>query len=341
MTKYKAGIIGCGRIFPMHAVPIRDQAEVELQAVCDIKKGRAQTAAKEFNCRPYFDYKKMLSEEELDVVHICTPHYHHAPATITAAQQKIDILTEKPMSITEKNAQKMIAAAAENDVTLGVIFQNRYNPGSVLIKEKLSSGELGKIKGARLFLTWQRTDEYYSQSDWKGTWDKEGGGVIIDQSIHTLDLLRWLVDSPVTAVEASIATRNHDYIEVEDMAEGIINFNCGVTASFYTMNYYSCDAPVELELHCERGTAKITGDTGRVSFNNGKIIEAQCNPEETFNYGSGQSYWGVSHVKQINNYYRALLKGEKPDITGNEALKTQQLVCAIYKSGKENKRINF
>lgn len=338
---YNVGIVGCGRIFPMHAVPVSDRKDTNIAAVCDIKEDKAKEKAKEFNCSWYTDYETMIQKEDLDTVHVCTPHHLHAPITILAAENGINILTEKPMSIKEKNAVQMIETAEENDVTLGVIFQNRYNPGSLAVKNNLDNGALGEIKAGKLFLTWQRTDEYYSESDWKGTWEKEGGGVIIDQAIHTMDLMRWFMDDEVKSVEASIATRYHDLIEVEDMAEGIIEFNSGVMASFYTMNFYSYDAPIEVELDCENGQARLKNDTAEIEFNNGRKIIATRNPKESFNYGDVESYWGVSHIKQINNYYDALKNDEQPDITGKKAFKTQQMICAIYESGKTDKKVKI
>jgi predicted dehydrogenase len=167
-------------------------------------------------------------------------------------------------------------------VTLGVIFQNRYNPGSQLIKNMLTSGELGAVKSGKLQVAWDRSDEYYQNSDWKGTWDKEGGGVIIDQAIHTMDLMRWFVDSELNYVDASISNRAHEIIEVEDAAEGVIAYKNGVVTAFHAINYYTYDAPVEIELHCENGLAKMVADKATVTLNDGRTFIADHNPLETF-----------------------------------------------------------
>ncbi|MFW5998977.1 MAG: Gfo/Idh/MocA family protein [Halanaerobiaceae bacterium] len=341
MGKYKVGIVGCGNIFPMHAVPVSELDNTKLVAVCDIKEDRAEEKAEEFDCNYYLDYEEMIEKEDLDTVHICTPHYMHAPIAIKAAREGINILTEKPMSIKLEKAQKMVDTARENEVTLGVIFQNRYNPGSVLIKETLESGELGNILSGKLSVTWDRSDEYYSNSDWKGTWDKEGGGVIIDQAIHTMDLMRWFVGDEIEYIDANISNRAHDIIEVEDAAEGVIGYKNGVVTAFHAINYYTYDAPVEIELHCENGIARMKADKGIVELNNGKKYIADNDPNETFDYGNVKSYWGVSHIKQINNYYESLEKGVQPDITGDIAIKTQAMICAIYESGKKNEKIEF
>jgi UDP-N-acetyl-2-amino-2-deoxyglucuronate dehydrogenase len=339
MKRFRVGIIGCGSIFPMHSVSVVQQANAELVAVCDIKEDRAKQRAEEYNCAYYLDYQEMIDKENLDVVHICTPHYLHAPMAVYAAEKGVHILTEKPMAIELADAYAMIEAAENSGVVLGVIFQNRYNPGSKLIKEVLDSGELGRVLSCKLSVTWKRTDEYYSLSDWKGTWELEGGGVVIDQAIHTLDLARWFINSEIEYVEASIANRTHSKIEVEDVAEGVIKFKNGVLTSFYTINYHGYDAPVEIELYCEHGLAKMTADSGVVRLNNGRELRADPDPNEFFNYGAVKQYWGVSHIKQITNFYQALAQGVEPDITGRDAVKTQELVCAIYQSGKQRTRV--
>ena len=339
MKQYRVGIIGCGSIFPMHSISVARQVNAKLVAVCDIKEERAKARASEYNCAYYLDYREMIDQADLDVVHICTPHYLHAPMAVYAANKGVHVLTEKPMSISLADACEMIGAAEKNGVVLGVIFQNRYNPGSKLVKEMLVPGQLGRIISSKLSVTWKRTDEYYSKSDWKGTWDKEGGGVIIDQAIHTLDLARWLVDSEIEFVDASISNRTHSLIEVEDAAEGVIKYKNGVLTCFYAVNYYGYDAPVEIELHCERGMAKISADTGTVILNDGREFKAAPDPKEFIDYGNVKHYWGVSHIKQITNFYQALAQGIEPEITGKDAVKTQALVCAIYESGKKKQKI--
>lgn len=342
MSKLRAAIIGCGNIFPMHAASIVGRDDVELVAVCDNKKDRADEKAAEFETKAYYDFEEMFEKENLDAVHICLPHHLHAPVTIAATKHKINVLTEKPMAIEYEDAEAMIQSAEDEGVTLGVIFQNRYNQSSQLIKNMLDNGDLGAIKAGRMSLAWDRSDEYYSKSDWKGTWEKEGGGVVIDQAIHTMDLLRWFVNDDIKYVDASISNRAHAIIEVEDAAEGVIAYKNGVVTAFHTVNYYSYNAPVEIELHCENGIAKIVGDNGTVTLNDGRTFYAENDPNETFSYAKGvKSYWGVNHVKQINNYYDTLQGKAELDIPLDEPLKTQKMVNAIYQSGKEKRRITF
>ncbi|WP_058303469.1 Gfo/Idh/MocA family protein [Gorillibacterium timonense] len=335
MDLLKAGIVGCGAIFPMHAVSIAQSGAAKLVAVCDTKPERAIQASKDYGCSWHTDLEGMLEREKLDVLHICTPHYLHPPQTLLAANRNVHVLTEKPMSITSADGRSMIEACERNGTKLGVIFQNRYNPGALLIREALDDGSLGDVLGARASVLWTRSDEYYASSDWRGTWAKEGGGVLINQSIHTLDLLRWYMDSTVTQVEAKLSNRTHTGIEVEDTAEGALTFQNGKRALFYVTTSYSYDAPVEVELHCERGIAKLTADQAVITYRDGTTISRDRQPQEAVSYGGGvKTYWGVSHSKQIRDYYRSLLRGEAPAIDGREALKTQTMIEAIYQSGR-------
>ena len=339
MKIYKAAIIGCGNIFPMHAISIKQCKNAELVAVCDIKEDRAKAKAAEFGCSYYTDYKQMLEKEEIDVLHLCLPHFLHAPVAIYCMEHGKNVLTEKPMSITLSDAKAMIDSANKNGVLLSCIFQNRYNAGTVLVKEQYESGALGKILSAKCFVTWNRSDDYYGTSDWKGTWEGEGGGVIIDQAIHTLDMLRYIIDEDIDYIEATIARRGHAKIKVEDTAEGIIAYKSGLLTNFHAINYYSYDADVEIELACENAIVEMVSDKSTIKFFDGNTIIADRNPNENFDYGNVKSYWGVNHTKQIDDYYKSLSDGTQPFIPIESAYKTQEMVCAIYQSGKENKRI--
>lgn len=339
MKKFKAAIIGCGAIFPMHAVSIRNCKNAELVAVCDVKEDRAKQKAAEFGCKYYTDYKEMIEKEQLDVVHLCLPHYLHPIVAIYAMERGINVLTEKPMAIKLEDAKAMIDTAKKNNVTLGCIFQNHYNAGTMLVKEEIANGHLGKILSAKCFVTWNRSDEYYGNSDWKGTWDKEGGGVVIDQAIHTLDMLRYIIDEDIDYVEATIAKRGHAKIEVEDTAEGIIVYKSGLMTNFHAINYYSYDADVEIELHCDNAIVEMVADKTTIRYNDGRTVIAERNPNEKFDYGKVKSYWGVNHSKQIDNYYHCLETGEEMFIPIESAYKTQEMICAIYQSGKENRRV--
>lgn len=339
MKKYKVAIIGCGAIFPTHAVSVTKSERCELVAVCDKIKEKADAAAEKYSCASYTDYIEMLDREEIDAVHICLPHFLHSTVAVECMKRKKHVLTEKPMDISVERAQLMIDTAKNEGVVLGCIFQNRYNAGTQFVRNMFLSGELGKVLGAKCFVTWRRTGAYYTNSDWKGKWDKEGGGVIIDQAIHTLDAMRYIINSRICEVDATIAKRSNEPIEVEDTAEGAIFFENGVMANFHAMNYYSFDDDVQIDMHFENGFAKIISDNATVKMNDGRILEAKRDENETIDYGNVKSYWGVNHYKQIHNFYECLETGEEMFVDLDGAFETMKLVEAIYKSGKSGKKV--
>lgn len=175
MKKLRVGVVGCGRISVMHFVPIKALRQSELVSCCDIKKERADEAAEKYGCNAYYDYREMLAKEQLDVIHICLPHYLHVPVSIYAMERGVNVLSEKPMSISLEDAEKAVEVAKKCGVQYGVIFQCRYNNSAQLVKKAVTSGKLGKIISVSSTLTWTRPDSYYAESDWKGTWEKEGG----------------------------------------------------------------------------------------------------------------------------------------------------------------------
>ncbi len=338
---FRVGIIGCGTIFPMHAQSIKNIREAKLAAVCDIKKARAREKARQYACCYYTDYKKMLKAERLDAVHICTPHYLHMPMILEAARRGINIITEKPMALNPAEAAKEIAAVKLAKVVFSSIFQNRFNPGSQLVKSRVKDGSLGKLKAARLVLTYHKPDSYYKKSDWKGRQSKEGGGVVIDQAIHYLDIVRWLMSpSPIDYVEAKVANRMHSFINVEDTAEGVVKFRNGFYLCFYLINCYSFDDDPFIDIDCEKAKVRIVKDSAYIRYSGGPSEKAEPRSDEYIDYGDGvRDYWGYCHYNQIRDFYDALRNGRSPAIAPEDAEKTQKFVWAIYESSKRNARV--
>ena len=315
----------------MHLTSIAKSQRAKLVACCDIKKDRADATADMYGGKAYYDYAEMLENEKLDAIHICLPHYLHSKVAIAAFEKGISVLTEKPMDIDYKTAENAVSVAKEKGVTFGVIFQCRYNNSARLVKKAKESGKLGKIITARSVLTWRRKDDYYLESDWKGTWDKEGGGVLIDQAIHSIDLVNWIVNEEVESVSCSMANRGHGIVKVEDTAEGLIRYKNGTVYAFYCMNNYSFDEPIEIRLHCENAKVVFGYDDAYIYYKDGRVEEAHT-ADDVIECEGGKEYWGLQHARQIEQFYKAVLKEEPLDISGEEALKTHKLVCEIYNS---------
>lgn len=338
MNELRAAIVGCGSIFTMHATPLAAMEDVCLAGVCDCRRERAERAAEKYRTRAFTDYREMLTTLRPDVVHLCVPHDLHPVMARFALEHGIHVLSEKPMSIRLEDALENVRLAEANHLRYGVVFQCRYNDASVLVKRTLDSGELGKILSARSVLTWCKPDSYYAQSDWKGTWDREGGGVVIDQAIHSLDLVNWFLQSEPVKVDAYYANRGHDLIEVEDSAEGLITYANGVRYGFWAMNSYACDEPIEIRLCCERGKVVMTYDDAWIAFADGRELHVRQG-EDRLCYEGGKEYWGFQHVRQIRQFYDSVRAGVEPEISGREALKIQRIIGAFYESGRTGKPV--
>ena len=331
----RVGIVGCGNIFTMHATSAHHLKNSTIVGVCDIKKDRADRAAAKYNCKAYYDYRELINKDNVDVVHICVPHYLHPIISRYAIEAGVHVLCEKPMSIKYEDAVANVKLAEEKGVKYGIIFQCRYNDSAKLVKENLDNGKLGKIISARVVLTWSKPDEYYSLSDWKGTWEKEGGGVVIDQAIHSIDLANWFINDEVVSVEAQLSNRGHEIMEVDDSAEGFIKYKGGATLGFWAMNNYGCDDPIEIRLCCENGRVVMDYDNAEIVLNDGTRITAKTNIDPEVNYEGGKDYWGFQHIREIADFYDAVENDREPTISGREALKIQKLICEIY--GENNK----
>ena len=332
----RVGIVGCGNIFTMHATSANHLENAEIVGVCDIKKDRADKAAKKYNCKAYYDYKELIDKKNIDVVHVCIPHYLHPVVSKYAIEAGVNVICEKPMSIKYEDALENVELAEKNNVKYGIIFQCRYNDASVLVKQKLEDGTLGKIISARVVLTWCKPDDYYSLSDWKGTWEKEGGGVVIDQAIHSIDLANWFINDEIESVSAHMSNRNPSIMEVDDSAEGFIKYKNGATLGFWAMNNYGCDEPIEIRLLCENGKVVMDYDNAVITMNDGRRFEAKTVIDEDVVYEDGKDYWGFQHIRQIADFYKSVENDTEPQISGREALKIQKLICEIYKEGTKN-----
>ena len=330
--KLRVAVIGCGRISVMHLGSIAMLGE-ELVAVCDTKRERAEEASSKFGGKVYTDYIEMLDNEKLDAVHLCLPHYIHCKVAEAAIARGVAVLSEKPMDVSYEAAEHATLFAKERGVLFGIVSQCRYNNSAVLVKKALTSGKLGKVISARSILTWKRANDYYLESDWKGTWDKEGGGVVIDQAIHSIDLVNWMISSKITSLSANLSKRGNKVCEVEDTAEGFIEYENGAVYGFYCMNNYAVDEPIEIILQCENGKAVFGYDDAKITYNDGTVEEAH--QDFSAEYEGGMDYWGFQHVRQIRQFYAAVRGDEPLDISAEEALKTHKIIMEIYKVGKK------
>lgn len=324
----KSAIVGCGGIAQVHANVLNNLDCASLIACADIQFDRAEKMAAEYGCRPYSSLEELLENEEIDVLHICTPHYLHTPMAEAAVKKGIAVFTEKPPAISAGQWEAFGELCVRAPV--GICFQNRYNKSVQYIEKLLAGGEAGKILGARAFVTWNRGEKYYTESGWRGSLETEGGGVLINQSIHTLDLLLQLMGKPDTA-EAFCANRHlKGIIEVEDTLEAYLSFG-GASAVFFACTSYSCDSPVILELNCENMTIRMEEQNLFITYRDGTRESLTFAETE----GIGKAYWGNGHYVCIKDFYESIGSGKEPPVNYENVDPTVKTMLAIYKSARE------
>ena len=333
----KVAVIGCGGVAKVHFKALADNPDTEIVAVADIKPERADEAALNYGAKAYYCFDELIENEQLDSIHICTPHYLHTPMAVKALSKGINVLLEKPCSVSLDEIKILRKAQKDSGKQLAVCFQNRYNPCVQKAKEIILSGEMGKVTAARAFVTWFRDKAYYSD-DWHGTLDKECGGVLINQSIHTMDLLQYLAGD-CKKVTAHVSNDSFKGImEVEDTASVLLELEGGVRAVFYATLAYSQNSDVFLEITLENGRLRIEGEKLYVTDNCGKTFESVSNNDAVYH---GRHYWGSGHSALINDYYYCLKSGNKFEIDAFEGGKAAQIVASCYKSSASGKTIEI
>lgn len=330
MTTLGAAIIGCGAIAPLHAKAIASVQGAELLAAVDIDEAKAAAFGDEYGCEAVRDYQDLLHNKDIGIVHLCTPHHLHEEMAVKLLKAGKHVLTEKPMAVNLPSAKRMLKAAEESKGQLGIVFQNRYNDPSIKIKEAIDTGVLGPLVCMKGIVTWYRSPEYYKESTWRGRWNSEGGGVLINQTIHTLDLLQWF-GGDICSVQGSVSTDVLDgVIEVEDTAHACITFRNNVRALFYGSNAYLVNSPVELEIVFEQGTQLLRRDSLYLWKDGRETLLSE--PGQTG--VQGKSYWGTGHQRLIHDFYDHIRDGRSFWINGVEGLKALELIDGIYNSSK-------
>ncbi|WP_377351656.1 Gfo/Idh/MocA family protein [Pontibacillus salicampi] len=344
MTKtYRFALIGCGVISRTHAEQISAIENAELVAVVDRNEAKMKRLAAEYNVDGYVDYHEMLKREDIDVVNILTPSGMHSDMAIACANAGKHVITEKPMDVNIEKAHAMINVCKEQGVKLAVISQHRFDPATVQVKRAIEEERLGKLILGQAAVNWYRSQEYYDSGEWRGTWELDGGGALMNQSIHTIDLLQYLM-GPITQVEAKIATLTHERIEVEDIAVATVRFaNGGLGTIVGTTSAYP-GLSARLELFGTTGSAKIEDDELLQLFV--KPDSSNSTPEDAINLASQQSgdaatgsadpgaIAGNAHRLQIEDMIEALEAGREPIVNGEEGLKPLEIILSIYESAQ-------
>jgi len=333
------GLIGCGRVAPRHAESINSLPGAVLAAVADIRESRALRFAASYRAEPTTDYRRLLDRTDVDVVNVCVPSGLHAQVVIDVLQAGKHVIVEKPIALSLTDADRMITAARSARRKLCVVLQNRYNPPMQDLKRVVESGRLGRLLLGNATVRWYRPQEYY-EDGWHGTWAMDGGA-LMNQSIHHIDALQWLLGRPesVFAYSATLAHR----MEAEDIGVATIRFRGGTlgVVEGSTVTY-----PENLEgsvaVFGERGSLKVGG-----TALNRKVIwkvEGELEHEKellTREQVDPPSVYGTSHRAVIADMMEAILADRAPKTDGSEAKKSLALVLAMYESARTGQPVNL
>lgn len=338
MKTRHVAIIGGGAIHTCHVEALRHLPNVALRALVDIDGDKGSRLAANYGCQFYLDYREMLHDDAIDVVHICTPHYLHKTMILAALAAGKQVFCEKPMVMSPLEVGEIQGAANAAQRHVGICYQNRLNPTSLTIQRCIEEGSLGAMRAMKAVLTWSRSGGYYSDSPWRGRFSTEGGSLLINQAIHTLDLMQWF-GAGVSRLKGVVdSTLLADEIETEDSAMATMCFNNGARGVFYASNCHASDSPLLLELEFERGMLRLTdNELWQFCGDERTKLASDASPD-----GVGKSYWGIGHQQAIFHFYQALDKNRPENYCGiHEAAKSLQIVNAIYQSSLLRKWVNI
>ncbi len=322
----RAAVIGCGDVSTVHFGALSKLDGVELVAVCDTDPGRLAAAVAAYGVPGFADHLSLIAEARPDVVHISTPHDQHAALAADCLERGVNVIVEKPLAHTLAEGRRLIEAAARSSAKIAVCFQNRYNATAQAMHALLSSGELGAVLGASATVMWQRSAGYYLSRPWRGSWAGGGGGLMMNQAIHTVDLLQWLVGE-VVSLNGNASTRFlGGTIDVEDTAEFVAEHTSGARSAFYATLANAVNAPVTLDIVTAQATLSLRGDL-TVTYGDGRVDVVHERVVES----GGRAYWGVSHELLIADFYARLGEDGPFWINPSEAAKSLRIVKEIYR----------
>ncbi len=357
MARIKTGIIGTGKVAHLHAVALQNNPHSEFVAGHSRSRERVDAFAQQYGIQGYTDLEVFFEDSGVEAVLICTPHPAHAEAAVMAAELGVHILVEKALASSLEDCDAMLDAARKSGVKFGVISQRRYYECALRVKNAIDSGKLGKpILGIATVLGW-RSPEYFESDPWRGTWAEEGGGVLVNQAVHQLDMLLWYMGE-IDQLFGYWGNLNHPSIEVEDTAIAVIRFKSGALGQVTASNSYNPAIHCRVSVLGENGASVGVQTDGGQMFIAGQapieeppvtdswmvpgeqhlLEEFQKQDAERFHSINAMEYY---HQVQIDDFIDAILEDREPAITGEDGRRAVELFTAIYRSQRDGKPIQF
>lgn len=346
MEKIKYVLIGCGRISPNHiAAVIANKDKIELSGICDIDETCMKDIVAKFNLadvKCYTDYKTMLKEVSPKLAAIATNSGNHAEIALDCIEAGVNLIIEKPISLSLEDADKIISASEKNGVKVCACHQNRFNKSIQKIHSAIENNSFGRLFHATAHIRWNRGEEYYSQAKWRGRWDDDGGA-LMNQCIHNIDLLRWMMGDDIDEVVAYTDRLAHDYIQAEDLGIALIRFkNGGYGIVEGTTNVYPKNLEETLYIFGEKGTVKAGGKS--VNIIEEWRFADESEDAETIKKEFSENppnVYGFGHTPLYEDVIDSIIKDRAPLIDAYAGRRALELVLAIYKSAAENKAVKL
>ena len=346
MKTYGFGIIGCGMIAAFHAKAIKEAGGV-LVGCFDRIPLCAERIAKEYGCVAYDNLNEMLANPEIEIVTIGTPSGAHRDPAVAAAEAGKHIIVEKPLEVTLERCDAIIDAAKKADVVLSTVFPSRFHPSSVELKKAVELGRFGRLTLGDAIVKWYRTQEYYDSGVWRGTWALDGGGALMNQAIHSVDLLSWLM-GPVIEVNALTGLLAHERIEVEDVAVANLRFKNGALGTLEATTAAWPGYLKRIEIHGSTGSAVIEEeDIVKWDFMESRDEDAQirASMDGKLSGGGGAADPAAighhAHAKQFKDVMEAIETGRAPAIDGYEGRRSVEIITSVYESAKTGQIIKL
>jgi len=338
------GIIGCGAISRIHINSYKEIEGVEIRAVADVNADSAKKTGEELGVPYYTNPDDLLARNDIQMVSICTPSGLHEEAAVKAAAARKNIVVEKPLEVTLEKIDHIIRACSENRVNLACIFNVRYKEGYIFLKKAIEAGRFGRLINANAFVRWYREPDYYLKSAWRGTWALDGGGALMNQSIHYIDLLQWLAGG-VESIYAYTAALLHKSIQTEDTAVAALKFRNGALGVVVAGTSVYPGFTAQLQITGERGSVVI--DDGIITTWAFKDCEELDRTAEQYmlkqaddrRASDPMSFDHYCHKKQLQQVVEAFRQGKDHEIDGKEARKSVEIILGIYRSAAEKKEI--
>ncbi len=338
------GVLGLG-IGRFHAKAAFDMEEAELVAVCDARPDRLEKHKREYpemypDLTVYTKYEDMLANPDIDIISVATPSGTHAEYVCQALRAGKHVLVEKPIDITLEAAQSIVECMKETGKKVACVFQNRRTPNVLAMKEAIDNGRLGKLISGEFSVNWYRTDDYFADGGWRGTWAMDGGGSLMNQAVHTVDLMQWMMGE-VYSVRSVMGLYNHD-IETEDMTKSIVTFKNGAVATFTSTTCAYPGLSTDIGVHGTDGSIELVwGDVRTWKIRN-ESEEKMLEEEAAMKSGEGLANTATGadpnkvggHPFHVQDIVHAVLEDRDPYVGPVEAMKALRIILAVYESAK-------